>query len=237
LFFFETEQVVYLLPSLERFRLKATTSNKKVWSSSADGGYTIKTCSLLIDRIMNPGLITFKASIWQKEVPPKVQSFLWLAVQNRLCIKDFLLCRNIITVDQTFCIFCENEIEISNHLLFHCKPVWKLWMKFLDWWSISGCLPCRMDDLLHQWPNLVFGKFQRKAWSMVSCCVSWSIWLMRNKVIFNDGTATFKDSFSLILYRLSNWLKSADKFFIATGTSLIMGPEGIIDWSNTKLRL
>ena len=89
MFFFETEQVVYLLPSLERFRLKATTSNKKVWSSSADGGYTIKTCSLLIDRIMNPGLITFKASIWQKEVPPKVQSFLWLAVQNRLCIKDF----------------------------------------------------------------------------------------------------------------------------------------------------
>jgi hypothetical protein len=60
---------------------------------------------------------------------------------------------------------------------------------------------------------------------------------MRNKVIFNDGTATFKDSFSLILYRLSNWLKSADKFFITTGTSLIMGPEGIIDWSNTKLRL
>jgi len=54
---------------------------------------------------------------------------------------------------------------------------------------------------------------------------------MRNKVIFNDGTATFKDSFSLILYHLSNWLKSTDKFFIAIGIDLIMGPEGIIDWS------
>ena len=52
---------------------------------------------------------------------------------------------------------------------------------------------------------------------------------MRNKVIFNDGTATFEDSFSLILYRLSNWLKSTDKFFMATGTTLIMGPEGIIN--------
>ncbi|KAJ6865748.1 hypothetical protein NC652_037308 [Populus alba x Populus x berolinensis] len=91
----------------------------------------------------------------------------------------------------------------------------------------SVCLPCCVDDLLHQWPNLVFGKFQRKAWSMLSCCVNWSIWLMRNKVIFNDGTATFKDIFSLILYRLSNWLKSADKFFMATDTSLIMGPEGM----------
>jgi len=63
LFLFETEQVVYLLPSIERFWLKVTTSDKKVWSSSADGCYTVKTCSLLIDRIMNPGLITFKASI------------------------------------------------------------------------------------------------------------------------------------------------------------------------------
>ncbi|KAJ6912338.1 hypothetical protein NC651_014903 [Populus alba x Populus x berolinensis] len=59
--------------------------------------------------------------------------------------------------------------------------------------------------------------------------VGWSIWLMRNKVIFNDGTATFKDIFSLILYRLSNWLKSADKFFMATDTTLIMGPEDEIN--------
>jgi len=60
---------------------------------------------------------------------------------------------------------------------------------------------------------------------------------MRNKVIFNDGTATFEESFFLILYHLSNWLKSADKFSMAIGTSLIIGPEGIIDWSNTKLKL
>ena len=52
---------------------------------------------------------------------------------------------------------------------------------------------------------------------------------MRNEVIFNDETMTFKDSFFLILYRLSNWFKSADKFFIATDTTLIMRPEGIID--------
>jgi len=60
---------------------------------------------------------------------------------------------------------------------------------------------------------------------------------MKNKVIFNDGNATFKDSFSLIFYRLSNWLKSADKFFMATDTTLIMRPEGIIDWSNIISRL
>ena len=126
MFIFETKHVVYLFSSLESFRLKAITSDKKVWSSSADGDYIIKTCSLLIDRILNPGLKTFKALIWQKRIPPKVQSFLWLDVQNRLCIKDFLLCRNIIPVDQAFCIFCENEIETSNHLFFHCRPVWKL---------------------------------------------------------------------------------------------------------------
>jgi hypothetical protein len=149
LFRFETKHVVYLFSSLESFRLKAITSDKKVWSSSVDGGYIIKTCSLLINRILNPGLKIFKALIWQKGVPHKVQSFLWLDVQNRLCIKDFLLCRNIIPVGQAFCIFCENEIETSNHLLLYCRLVWKLWMKFLDLWGINGFLPYCMDDLLH----------------------------------------------------------------------------------------
>ncbi|KAB5519115.1 hypothetical protein DKX38_023434 [Salix brachista] len=58
--------------------------------------------------------------------------------------------------------------------------------------------------------NVVLGKSQRKAWSMLSCCVSWSIWLLRNKVIFYDGIVTLIENFPLILYRLSNGLKSAD---------------------------
>jgi len=60
---------------------------------------------------------------------------------------------------------------------------------------------------------------------------------MKNKIIFNYGTAIFKDSFFLIIYRLLNWLNSADKFFMATSTTLIIGPKSIIDWSNTKSRL
>jgi len=60
---------------------------------------------------------------------------------------------------------------------------------------------------------------------------------MRNKVIFNDGTATFENNFFLILYSLSNWLKFVDKFFIVISTTLIMRPEGIINSSNTKSKL
>jgi len=63
LFLFETKQVVYLLSYLESFRLKATTSDKKIWSSSANEGYTFKNCYLLTDKIMNPRLRTLKASI------------------------------------------------------------------------------------------------------------------------------------------------------------------------------
>jgi hypothetical protein len=48
---------------------------------------------------------------------------------------------------------------------------------------------------------------------------------------------TFEDNFSLIPYRLLNWLKSVDKFLMTTCTTLIMGLEGIIDWSNITSRL
>ena len=72
LFLFETKQVIYLPSYLESFRLKVTTSHKKIWSSSANESYTVKTCSLLTDKIINPRPRTFKASIWLKGVPSKV---------------------------------------------------------------------------------------------------------------------------------------------------------------------
>jgi len=49
-------------------------------------------------------------------------------------------------------------------------------------------------------------------------------------------STTLEDNFFLIFYCLSNLLKSADKFFMATVTTLIIGSEDIIDWSNTTLR-
>jgi hypothetical protein len=55
---------------------------------------------------------------------------------------------------------------------------------------------------------------------------------MRNKVIFNDRNVTFEDNFPLILYHFLNWLKSKDEFFMVTGTNLLIGLQGIIDWSN-----
>jgi hypothetical protein len=122
-----------------------------------------------------------------------------------------------------------SEEKNNNSLMFSsAKQLEWTWRFQSSYWYLK---------IYKRTKNLVFRKFQRKVWFMSSCCVSWSIWLMRNKVIFNNRTATFKDSFSLIPYRLLNWLKSADKFFMATDTTLIMEPEGIIDWSNTKLRL
>jgi len=50
-------------------------------------------------------------------------------------------------------------------------------------------------------------------------------------------STTLEDNFFLILYCLLNLLKSADKFLMATVTTLIIGSEGIIDWSNTISRL
>jgi hypothetical protein len=64
-------------------------------------------------------------------------------------------------------------------------------------------LPSTLDSLLLQLSGMVQGKFQRLAWRVISSSTTWGIWLLRNKIVFEEGTISLFDCFSIILYHVA----------------------------------
>jgi hypothetical protein len=160
--------------------------------------------------------------------------FLWLAVQDKVSTRAFLHQRTVLSAIQASCVFCSLDLETSEHLFIHCNFSSSVWMKVLDWWGIQWCLPRTLDSLLLQWPEMVHGKFQRSAWRLISSSTIWGIRLLRNKIVFEEGTINLFDCFFTILHRVAIWLHTQDSNFTYTENDLLRSSDGIKLWCNKK---
>jgi hypothetical protein len=84
---------------------------------------------------------------------------------------------------------------------------------------------------------MVQGKFQRLAWRLISSGTTRGIWLLRNKIVFEEGTINLFDCFFTILYRLAIWLHILDSNFTYTGNDLLKSYDGIKLWCNKKSKV
>ena len=83
-------------------------------------------------------------------------------------------------------------------------------------------------------PKMVHDKFQRSAWRLISSSTIWGIWLLRNKIVFEEGTINLFDCFSTIIHRVAIWLHTQDSNFTYTGNDLLRSSDGIKLWCNKK---
>jgi hypothetical protein len=51
----------------------------------------VKSGSNIIDLIEFSGSFTFTPLLWKGIAPPKIEMFLWLVLQERVCTRSFLL--------------------------------------------------------------------------------------------------------------------------------------------------
>jgi len=42
-----------------------------------------------------------------------------------------------------------------------------------------------LDLLIYRWPSLVKCRFHTRVWNLLSFSIAWSVWLMRNDIVFN----------------------------------------------------
>jgi hypothetical protein len=88
---FELDQVFSLQGFLNEIQLLQWKPDAKIWINiERDGKFSVKSCNTLIDGLDYHGTCSFTPNIWDSAAPLKIQTFLWLAVQNRLYTKSFL---------------------------------------------------------------------------------------------------------------------------------------------------
>jgi len=112
------QQLLTLLPSV---RLSTSKEDLKRWDHSSEWHYTVQSGSNIIDLLDFPGSFAFTTMLWKGIAPPKIEMFLWLVLQERVCTRSFLLLRNLIHPSRALCPLCQLETEHVQHLFLHCQ--------------------------------------------------------------------------------------------------------------------
>jgi hypothetical protein len=122
-----------------------------------------------------------RKQLWSSHFPPKIKYFTCLMIAYKLNTWDILQRKG--WTGPNFCHMCHIDSETANHLFIKCqfsRQVWEniaLVLKLKTKWdgpTLSDCFDSwakREHNLMHL-PSLV----------------CWTIWLDRNKAIFENGT-------------------------------------------------
>jgi len=103
--------------ALEEVVLLPHNSDMKVWRNEPKDCCSMKLGSTIM---------------WKGIVPSKIDIFLWVLAQNKLCTRGFLANRNLIGYESAICSFCIVKTNLIGHLFLHCIHIWISWNKFLN---------------------------------------------------------------------------------------------------------
>ncbi|XP_028080717.1 uncharacterized protein LOC114282261 [Camellia sinensis] len=104
--------------------------------------------------------------VWGNFTPPKVKFFCWLAWRGRIKTSVFM---------QRIGVLNDNASILYLVIMVWCD-------KMMDvWWAI----PRSMAEVSQWWDGVRMKKRERKIWKVVPLILMWSVWKMRNEVMFN----------------------------------------------------
>lgn len=146
--------------------------------------------------------------LWKSYCMSKHKFFFWLLLKDRLNSRALLL-RKRFLLDSYDCVLCAgHHLESLKHLFFECTFSQWCW-RFI---GISWDLSLPVVELIQQGKNSS-SKFCFSELVILTC---WSIWRLRNKVIFQNEAVSlvawrreFRDVFTLVIHRVKPSLQNA----------------------------
>ncbi|KAL8488771.1 hypothetical protein ACS0TY_024901 [Phlomoides rotata] len=120
---------------------------------------------------------------------------------------DNLTRRGIILDEEAkVCQLCKEREETIHHLFFECKIAYKTWSDILKWLGVSLVL------LIAPYHFLIFenclgrGK-KAKVAATIWIGTVWSIWNLRNEVIFNKIGIDVEREMNKVKINVWNWIR------------------------------
>nr|GEV38743.1 RNA-directed DNA polymerase, eukaryota, reverse transcriptase zinc-binding domain protein [Tanacetum cinerariifolium] len=106
----------------------------RLWSLDASAGFSAASvCSLVHSHILDTDN---EVTRWNRNIPIKVNVFLWKLKLNKLSSR-VNLDRRCIEVGSTLCPSRLDDFETVNHSFFNCGMAKDLWSLLAKWWEMD----------------------------------------------------------------------------------------------------
>ncbi|XP_057443839.1 uncharacterized protein LOC130735993 [Lotus japonicus] len=218
-----------LLSTLTSATLVEGKDDKWVWMANEEGHYSVKSAFQLLQGLTIAEPILEFETLWKCFAPSNTLAFGWKTLWGRIQTRTNLNRRGILhNGDSLTCAFCLGEEETLEHLLLHFSFSSQVWQKCYRWLNILTVLPatCGMHFLQHGGEFMTANK--RQGAKSMWLAIVWTLWLSRNKVIFQNGPRDVEKVFDSAQLRAWNWLRVKNNNFSFTPYEWI---------SNTRLCL
>ena len=129
--------------------------------------------------------------VWHPDSIPKVNSFMWILLHNKLLTAENLRKSGINGPSR--CAQCNLDEETTSHIFLQCKISLSIWRIVLPS-SLALNLPGSAVQLFKDWSNHYPGSLSKKPilshlWASIPKNLCWQLWLARNNSIFKEQKA------------------------------------------------
>ena len=199
LFGWELHQWSELLSFLKGFVVCDKVKDSLIWKGSTSGRYSANLYAKSV-LCSSPSYEEFWKLVWVGLAPPKVEVFCWQLMQGRIATKDQLARRGVMDWNLAVCTFCNAERESVSHLFFSCFISWKIWMYVCSLWELNWVMHKEPMVALLAWQHALPNKCCKVVWKMVFFAIIWSIWLLRNDLVFNGKAFNFQQTIDIVKF-------------------------------------
>ncbi|RVW35114.1 putative ribonuclease H protein [Vitis vinifera] len=118
----EIEDLEGLMQSFDRLHISSSVPDKRSWSLSPSGLFTVKSFFLALSQYSESPPIFPTKFVWNAQIPFKVKSFVWLVAHKKVNTNDLLqLRRPYKALSPDICKLCMKHGETVDHLFLHCS--------------------------------------------------------------------------------------------------------------------
>jgi hypothetical protein len=193
LFEWENDLVVQLKDLLDSVML-VPEGDVWRWLPEEEGMFLVKSTYLLLEKCLCPTEVLDEEvrlvfeHIWESPAPSKVIAFSWQLLYDRIPTTSNLDYRGIIPPDAfRECVACVGRLESSCHLFLHCPFAMRVWYDIFRWLGLIIVIPPSVALLFEMVRGAGRNKKLRQGLLMIWHATIWSIWKVRNSVIFANG--------------------------------------------------
>ncbi|KAL6514673.1 hypothetical protein OROGR_020252 [Orobanche gracilis] len=133
--------------------------------------------------------VNWKEFMMNNFASPKAKFILWLALGGRLATKERLA--KFTALPDINCVFCNSDIESVNHITLNCSVVQQVWKAIMAWFGDPSIISVGQSDIQQMVVKIRGKKLARRLLKALITELIYSIWLARNKKIFQGTAADF----------------------------------------------